>query len=212
MVLEIYIVTLAGIVLGQIAPGPNLLAVAGAAMGQGRRAASFLALGVATAIFIWVTLAAFGLAALLRLFPSLLTLMKLFGGGYLCFLAVKALMASWRGGEPTFRASHAEWTPLGTWRRGLLVNLTNPKSALMWSAVATFLYGSGLSPLQVLGFAPIGFTSALIVYGVYGLLFSSGLAKRAYARFARGIEAMFGLAFGTLGGKLVADAVGEIGR
>jgi threonine/homoserine/homoserine lactone efflux protein len=211
-VLEIYLITLAGIVLGQIAPGPNLLAVAGAALGQGRRAAFFLALGVATAIFIWVTLAAFGLAAILTIYPSLLTAMKLIGGGYLCFLALKSLVAAWRGRDPSFRASQADWTPLSAWRRGLLVNLTNPKSALMWSAVATFLYGSGLSAPQVLGFAPIGFVSALTVYGVYSVLLSSGLAKRAYARFARGIEAMFGLAFGMLGGKLVADAVREIGR
>ncbi|HZH52239.1 MAG TPA: LysE family transporter [Microvirga sp.] len=210
--LKIYLITLAGIVLGQISPGPNLLAVAGAALGQGRRAAFFLALGVATAIFVWVTVAAFGLAALLALYPSLLTVMKLLGGGYLLFLSIKALIAAWRGGDPAFRASRADWTPLSAWRRGLLVNLTNPKSALMWSAVATFLYGSGLSAPLVLGFAPAGFASALVVYGIYGTLFSSGFARRAYARFARGIEAMFGLAFGALGGKLVADAVGEIGR
>jgi threonine/homoserine/homoserine lactone efflux protein len=138
--------------------------------------------------------------------------MKLLGGGYLCFLALKALVAAWRGGDPSFRANRADWTPANAWRRGLLVNLTNPKSALMWSAVATFLYGNGLTAPEVLAFAPLGFASSLIVYGTYGALFSSGVAKRAYARFARGIEAMFGLAFGALGGKLVADAVGEIGR
>jgi threonine/homoserine/homoserine lactone efflux protein len=138
--------------------------------------------------------------------------MKFLGGGYLCFLSFRALAAAWRGREPAFRASQAVLTPLAAWRRGLLVNLTNPKSALMWSAVATFLYGSGLSAPQVLGFAPLGFVSAMAVYGTYGALFSSGLAKRAYARFARGIEALFGLAFGALGGKLVADAVGEIGK
>jgi threonine/homoserine/homoserine lactone efflux protein len=208
---RVYLITLAGIVLGQIAPGPNLLAVVGAALGQGRRGAFYLALGVATAIFIWVTVAAFGLAALLAVYPSLLTVMKLVGGGYLCFLALRALVAAWRGGDPSFRASRTDWTPLRAWRRGLLVNLTNPKSALMWSAVATFLYGNGLSASQVLGFAPTGFVSALIVYGTYGALFSSGAAQRAYTRFARVIEAMFGLAFGAFGGKLVADAVGEIG-
>jgi threonine efflux protein len=211
-VLEIYLITLAGVVLGQIAPGPNLLAVVGAALGQGRRAAFFIALGVATAIFAWVSVAAFGLAALLAVYPSLLILMKLLGGSYLCFLSGRALVAAWRGGDPSFRASRTEWTPLAAWRRGFLVNITNPKSALMWSAVATFLYGSGLSAPQVLGFAPIGFVSSLIVYGTYGTLFSSGVAKRAYARFARGVEAMFGLAFGALGGKLLADGVGEIAR
>ena len=45
--LEIYLITLAGVSMGQAAPGPNLLAVAGAALGQGRKPAIFTALGVA---------------------------------------------------------------------------------------------------------------------------------------------------------------------
>ncbi|PVE23008.1 LysE family translocator [Microvirga sp. KLBC 81] len=208
--LQAYLMTLAAVALGQITPGPNLMAVAGVALGQGRRSAFFLTLGIATAIFIWGTVAAFGLATILKLYPSLLTVMKFLGGSYLCFLAVKSLTAAWRGGDPRIQAHYADWTSLGAWSRGLLVNLTNPKSALLWSAVATFLYGSGLSTSQVLGFAPIGFASAVLVYGIYSVLFSSGLAKRAYARFARGIEILFGCAFGAIGGKLVVDAVREV--
>jgi len=210
--LQAYLMAITAVALGQITPGPNLMAVAGAALGQGRRSALFLTLGVATAILIWVTLAALGLATLLKLYPSLLTVMKLLGGGYLCFLAVKSLAAAWRGGDPRIQALHADWTPLGAWRRGLLVNLTNPKAALLWSAVATFLFGSGLTTLQVLGFAPIGFASAVLIYGIYGVLFSSGLAKRAYARFARSVEVLFGCAFGAIGGKLIVDAVREVAR
>lgn len=198
--------------LGQIASGPNLLAVAGAALGQGRRAAIFVALGVATAIFVWVALAAMGLATLLALYPSLLTAMKLLGGGYLCFLALRALRAAMRAGDPAFRTAPADWTRLGAWRRGVLVNLTNPKSALMWAAVATFLFGSGLDAQQVMGFAPIGFASALVVYGTYGMLFSSGLGRRGYARFARRVEALFGLAFGAIGGKLLADGIADAAK
>src|SRR5918995_1082472 len=115
--LKVYLVTLAGLVLAQIAPGPNLLAVAGAALGRGRGTAMFVALGVATAIFIWVALAAFGLAALLAVYPSLLTGMKLVGGGYLCFLALRALVAAWRGAETSIQADTADWTPLAAWRR-----------------------------------------------------------------------------------------------
>jgi threonine/homoserine/homoserine lactone efflux protein len=138
--------------------------------------------------------------------------MKLLGGGYLCFLAMRALVAAWRGVEASIQASTADWSPLAAWRRGLLVNLTNPKSALAWCAITTFLFGSGLSAPEVLGFAPLGFLSAMTVYGIYGALFSSGVAKRAYARFGRACEALFGLAFGVLGGKLVADGIGEAVR
>lgn len=207
--LEAYLVTLGATVLGQMAPGPNLLAVAGAALGQGRRTAAFTVLGIASAIFVWVALTAFGLAAVLAVYPSLLTAMKLVGGAYLGWMAVKALRAAWHGSEPSFRASGLDLTPLAAWRRGFLVNLTNPKSALWWAAVTTFLFGSGLSAAEVLGFAPIGFLSALVVYGSYGMLFSSQLAKRTYVRFARVVETLFGLAFGAIGGRLVADGVGE---
>lgn len=210
--LQAFIVTLTGVALGQLLPGPNLLAVACAALGQGRRTATFVAAGVATAIFAWVTLAAFGLGALLNIFPKLLTALKLLGGGYLCYLAIRSLRGAWRGGDTAFEASEVQWTPFEAWRRGLLVNLTNPKSALMWGAVATFLFGSGLSAPQVLAFAPLGCASAFIIYATYAVLFSSGVAKRTYLRFSRSIQALFGLAFGALGVKLAADGLGEAVR
>ncbi len=209
---EIYLVTLAGIALGQILPGPNLLAVASAALGQGRRQAMSVAFGVATAIFAWVSLAAVGLGALLAAFPSLLVAMKLIGGFYLCFIGLRALRGAARGGSLVYRADRVNWTAVQAWRRGLLVNLTNPKSALMWGAVASFLFGSGLTAPQVLAFAPLGFSSAMLIYGTYAFLFSSRLAKGAYGRFARGIEALFGLAFGAIGGSLFADGVGDLRR
>lgn len=210
--LKIYLLTLGGVALAQIAPGANLLAVAGAALRQDLFAAIFLALGVATATLIWVTMTTYGLATLLTIYPSLLTAMKLLGGGYLCLLALKALHASAHGRHFTFTANRADLTPFTAWRRGLLINLTNPKSALTWGAVATFMFGSGLSAPQVLAFAPIGAASALTVYSIYGLLFSSDLAKRIYTRFTCSFQALFGMAFGALGGKLLADVIGEISQ
>lgn len=210
--LTVYLMTLTGVILGQIAPGPNLLAVAGAALGQGLRAALCVTLGVATAIFVWVTVATFGLATLLAVYPPLLTAMKLLGGGYLCFLAIKGLRAALTGQQARVQATHASWTALGAWRKGLLVNLSNPKSALMWGAITTFMFGSGLTTAQVLGFAPVGFASALLVYGAYGVLFSTNLARRLYARFTRTVEALFGAAFGALGGSLVVDGMRDLGK
>jgi threonine/homoserine/homoserine lactone efflux protein len=67
-----------------------------------------------------------------------------------------------------------------------------------------------LSAPAVFGFAPIGFASALLVYGTYGLLLSSSPARRTYASFARAVEALFGFAFGAIGGKLAADGISEL--
>jgi threonine/homoserine/homoserine lactone efflux protein len=208
--LHAFAVTLAGVMLAQAAPGPNMVAVASAALGQGRRAALFTVLGVATGMLVWATLVAFGLAAVLALYPSLLTTMKLVGGSYLLFLAVKAVKAAIAGGQPTVRPASRRQTPFAAWRRGLLVILTNPKAALMWTAVATFLFGSGLTTAAVLAFGPVAFVTGSVIYGGYGLLFSTGMAMQAYARFARVIESLFGLAFGALGGSLLADGIREL--
>ncbi|WMT89247.1 LysE family translocator [Pelagibacterium sp. H642] len=210
--IEIYGITLIAIIIAQITPGPNLLAVAGMALSQGRAAALLVTLGVATAIFIWVSAMAAGLGAVLSIYPALITAMKFLGGGYLCFLALKAFRAALRGESPTLKANRRRLSPLGAWRTGLLVNLTNPKSALMWGAVTTFMLGSGLSALQVLAFAPVGFMTALAVYGGYSLLFSTEVARSIYSRFVKGAETLFGLAFGAVGGGLLVSGVRDLSR
>ncbi len=208
--LEVYLITLAGVSMGQAAPGPNLLAVAGVALGQGRRPAVFTALGVALAILIWVALIALGLTAVFNLYPALLTVMKLVGGGYLLWIAFRGAKAAVSGSKPSIKAIEDNVSNMAAFRHGFLVNMTNPKSALMWSAVATFMFGSGLSDWQVLLFAPIGAFTAFCIYGTYGLLFSSGLARSLYARAARWFEAAFAAAFGLIGGKLFLDGLREL--
>ncbi|MCO5730325.1 LysE family translocator [Rhizobium sp. SSA_523] len=210
--LHAYLIALTGIALAQISPGPNLFAVAGAGLGHGRKAAFFVVLGIASAILVWVAAAAAGLGALLTLYPSVLTVMKVLGGSYLCFIGIRALRSAIRGGPPSIKANEGAWTPCSAWRHGLLINLSNPKSALAWAALATFLYGSGLTGPQVLGFAPLGFLSAIVIYGVYAILFSTGLVRKLQARFTRATDALFGLAFGAIGARILADGVGEVVR
>lgn len=207
-----YLFALIGIALAQISPGPNLFAVAGAALGKGFPAAAFIVLGIATGTILWVAAAALGLGALIALHPAILTGMKILGGGYLCYLGFKALRSALTGGAPAIRSSGEAWTPGSAWRHGLLITLSNPKAALAYTAVATFLFGSGLDALQVLGFAPIGCASAIVIYGIYALVFSTGPVRRIQARFARTTDALFGLAFGAIGARILSDGVREIAR
>lgn len=208
--IEAYLVTIVGVALAQASPGPNMLAVAGAALGVGRSSALWTVAGVATGMLVWAALVAFGLGMVLALYPTLLSGMKLLGGAYLLWLAVKGVRAAWAGGAPSVRADARPRTPLAAWRRGLAVVLTNPKALLLWSAVGTYLFGSGLDPWQVAGFGPLGAASALAIYGAYAVAFSTGAASRAYARFTRPIEAFMGAAFGALGGRLIVDGVREL--
>lgn len=211
--LQAFLLTAAGICIAQASPGPNMMAVAGAALSQGRRAALLVVLGIASGSLVWAAVTAAGLGALLAAVPDLLTVLKLAGGLYLVYLAIRSAIMAWQRRDSLRAATIATGlTAFAAWRRGFFVVMTNPKAALMWSAIASFLYGSGLGATEVLLFGPITATSATLIYGTYGLLFSSGFALAAYARFARWIEGAFAAVFGTLGAILVLDGIADLQR
>jgi threonine/homoserine/homoserine lactone efflux protein len=168
------------------------------------------AAGVATGVFVWAVLFTFGMGAVLSAFSQTVTAMKLLGGGYLLYLGVRALRAARRRSRGRTAAAGVRTTSPRAYLAGLLVVLTNPKAALMWVAISMFLAASGLSSAQFLVVGQCTSASAMAVYGVYALLFSTGAARRAYRRLFRGVEAVFGVVFGVLGARLVSDGLREM--
>lgn len=201
---------LLGIFLAQVSPGPNLMAVSSASLGGGRMVGFATTGGVATGVFIWSILFALGIGAFLKAFPEAITAMRLLGGGYLIYLALKAVRAALMPSGNSTAPQYPEMLPGAAYRRGLFVVMTNPKAALMWVAVSMYLASAGLSTWQFLAVGAGAAISALIVYGTYALIFSTGTVTRIYTRFFRVIEGCFGAAFGTIGAKLFADGIKEI--
>lgn len=199
-----------GIFLAQVSPGPNMMAVSSVAIGSGRRAGMLTAAGVATGVFIWAILFAFGMGALLNAFPETIIAMKLLGGGYLLFLGTKAVLTALRQADSGKTSPGVRTIGRRAYATGLLVVLTNPKAALMWVAASMYLASLNLSGLQFLAIGTCVSLSAMAIYGVYAMLFSTGLAVRAYGRFFKLIETAFGAVFGMLGAKLVTDGLREI--
>lgn len=58
--LEAFFAAWLATVAAQAAPGPNLVAVAAAALGQGRRTALWVVGGVASGVLVWVAAVALG--------------------------------------------------------------------------------------------------------------------------------------------------------
>ncbi|HEY8574802.1 MAG TPA: LysE family translocator [Devosia sp.] len=208
--LEAFLAAWVGCILAQASPGPNMMATASAALGQGRRTALLVVLGISTGSLLWAAGVSLGLGALFAAFPLLLILLKFVGGLYLLWIAVRSLRSILANNELSVAARQQPLGDFAAWRYGLFVVMTNPKAALMWSAVATFLFGAGLGRLEVVAFGPLVALSAFTIYGFYGLLFSTGVAMRAYGRFWRAIEGAFGLAFGALGMTLLAWGVRDL--
>jgi len=88
---------------------------------------------------------------------------------------------------------------MGDFLHGLTVTSTNPKVALLWASLSTFV-GPAITQWSYLILFTTG--SAVIIfaiYGTYGWLFSTGHARGLYRRFPRASEAVFGTLFGGLG-------------
>ncbi len=208
--LQTFLVVLLGVAAAQASPGPNMFAVIETALGRGRRPALLVVSGIASGTLVWAALVALGLGAVFASAPALLTVLKFIGGAYLCYMGYRGLRAAMRGGEATLRAETRPLSDFAAWRRGFFVVMTNPKALLMWMAIATFLFGAGLGAGQVFAFGPVVAVSATLIYGFYGVMFSTGLASRGYARFWRWIEAAFGLAFGGLGATLIISGARDL--
>lgn len=207
---EAYLVTLAGLVAMQVSPGPNLMAVAGAALGKDRKTAVAIATGVATGVAVWVLLVAFGLGAIIDTQPALIVALKALGGGYLLYLGVRGLIDAWHGEGKKLTNVQEGLSVKAAWAKGFLVVMTNPKAALAWAAIATFLFGAGLTTWQVVAFAPIASMSAFFIYGTYAVALSTQGAVRAYRRFSRSIETVFGSIFSLMGASLLLSGLKDI--
>lgn len=198
--------------LAQASPGPNMMAVAASSLGSGRAAGLWTVAGIATGSIVWSLLFTFGAGALLDAFPGLIVAMKLIGGAYLTFLALRSVRAILGARDGNLRVTAARRSAPAAYATGLTVVLTNPKAALMWVAIALYLASTGMSSAGFLATGIFTACSATVIYGSYALLFSTIVAQRAYGRFARWIEGLFGLVFGALGVRLLADGVADFAR
>ena len=141
--------------LGLLSPGPNILAVIGTSMASGRAHGVALALGIGIGSGVWGALAASGMTALLSQYAIALTAIKVLGGCYLLWLAIKAFRSAASPdralGTTAGRLSEG---PVRLFGRGLAIQLTNPKAALTWVAIISL----GLNPD-----APVGVVVALVL-------------------------------------------------
>lgn len=161
------------LIVGIFSPGPNILAVIGTSMGVGRRSGKALALGVASGSFLWGLLTWFGLTAALTLYASLMIVIKLVGALYLLWLAFKAFRSAASPDNISVRHLDDPGGASAYYRRGLLIQMTNPKAALTWIAIMSLAVDAE-APLWVGGAIVLG-TAFISVVGhlTYAIAFST---------------------------------------
>ena len=180
--------------IGILSPGPNVLAVMGTSLEHGRRAGTALAAGMVTGTLFWGFSTAVGLTALLAAFAFALTVIKFAGAAYLLWLAYQSFRSALSQHEPgPQRASSFSRGRL--YRRGLLIQLSNPKAALTWIAIMSIAVGE----------TAVSMTAATVVAGClfisflghmsYAILFSLPKVGSVYFRIRRIVQGSLGVLF-----------------
>ena len=189
---------------GFISPGPNIMAVIGTSMSRGRKEGLALAAGIGTGTGLWAILAVLGLTQILSAYAWTITALKILGAGYLLYLAYGAFKSAATAHEPL--PSSITLPSLGRYfRRGLTVQMSNPKAALYWIAIAAVVT-SATTPLWVYGVLVSGSIALSVsVHMLYALGFSTQSAVRAYTRLRRPIQAAIGTFFGFAAFKLISE-------
>ncbi|KCV35129.1 MULTISPECIES: LysE family translocator [Bordetella] len=182
-------------VLLALTPGPDNLFVLMQSAIWGRAAGLFVVLGLCTGLLGHTAAVAVGLAAVFAASPAAFTALKLAGAAYLAYLAWQVLRAPAGGGggqrpEPLARGA--------LYRRGIIMNLTNPKVLLFFFAFLPQFTRPEAGPMgwQIVELGAVFMLATLLVFGAIAV-FSGGFGRllQRSARAQRWLNRLAGLVF-----------------
>lgn len=146
-----------------LAPGPdNLFVLTQSALG-GRLAGFAVTLGLCTGLLVHTTAVACGVAAIFQVSALAFTLLKLVGAGYLLYLAWQA----WRAPAASLQAAGSRASLGKLYRRGILMNVTNPKVSIFFLAFLPQFADPARGPLwlQIVLLGGVFIVATILVFG-----------------------------------------------
>ena len=192
-------------------PGPDSLFVLMQSAQRGWRVGICVVLGLCTGLVVHSIAVALGLAAVLSAYDWALTGLQLAGGAYMLYLAwgawhapVQTLQTSAVG--PTAGAGVGEGVGWLWVRRGILMNLTNPKILIFFLAFLPQFTDAAAGPIapQILLLGALFILATLIVFGTIACAagsFGSLLQRSPQAQ--RWLNRLAALVFAALALRLV---------
>lgn len=156
-------------ILLSLSPGPDNLFVLAQAAQQGQKAGLLVTLGLCAGLLVHTTAVTFGLAAVFAASATAFAVLKFAGAGYLLFLAWQAF----RAGAQTGPASAVDrLTPGKLFRRGMIMNITNPKVSIFFLAFLPQFVNprNGSLAIQFLLLGCLFIVATILVFGAISLL------------------------------------------
>lgn len=189
------------ILFGAMSPGVSFLLVARTAMSSSRRVALAVAAGLGFGALIFAVIALAGLHTLLTLVPSLYTGLKVAGGCYLLWLALKILR------RPSNRVIDStaidEVSASKAFLTGVLTQISNPHTALVFASIFSAALSKNIQPAMYIILPLMAFVIDVLWYAIVACLLSSDRPRLAYIKYRKFIDKLSGGVMAFLGLRLL---------
>ncbi len=149
-------------------PGPAVLSVVGAALSQRKHAGYATALGILTGNALYFIVSALGVASIIIASRPAFMTIKWCGAAYLAYLGVRALLTR-ASDVPHSIPAPAEDAVRRGWINGTIVQLSNPKAMIFFTAILPqFIdpHGNLLLQITILGFAGLAIEFGVLSFYV----------------------------------------------
>ena len=150
-----------------IVPGPDNIFVLTQSALRGRKAGILIVLGLCAGLLVHTTGVSLGVAVIFQTSELAFTLLKLAGAAYLIYLAWGAL----RAGATAIEGEKSTLTDAQLFRRGVIMNITNPKVTIFFLAFLPQFADPARGPIsvQMMILGGVFILSAILVFGVIAL-------------------------------------------
>ncbi|TLP70899.1 LysE family translocator [Pseudomonas nitroreducens] len=189
--------------LAVASPGPDFAVVVRESVTHGRRAGTWTALGVGSAIFLHVTYSLLGIGLIVSQSIVLFNALKWLAAAYLLYIGFKALRA--RPADPAAAeavAGPVARTARGAYVAGFVTNGLNPKATLFFLSLFTVVINPH-TPLPVqAGYGVYLACATAAWFCLVALLFSQQRVRAGFARMGHWFDRMMGVVLVGLGIKL----------
>lgn len=208
---EVLIAFTAAALLMNISPGPSNLYVMARAIAQGTKGGIVAAMGLAVGSMVHVIATVLGLSAIFSHSPTLYTIIKLAGAAYLVYLGISYWKSKASAGSK--KVNQLEEKPLlSVFQQSIIVEVTNPKTALFFIALLPqfVVPDSGPVALQLLILGIIVTISALpcdVLVAVSSSKVSNWIVKHERAQQVQ--DRISGSILFAMGAYIVADEVSD---
>ncbi len=152
-----------------IAPGPDNVFVLTQSALHGKLSGLVVVFGLCTGLLFHTTAVAFGVAVIFQASTLAFTLLKVIGAGYLVYLAWQIFRAS----PEQISMQSDQQKSLGTlYRRGIIMNLTNPKVSIFFLAFLPQFADPVRGPisLQMIALGGVFIIATILVFGIIALI------------------------------------------